>query len=60
MPILGRGCVEINIQDRTLKLQCYHYVAEQLNHGLILGADFLLENKAKILFFYSKMQFYSQ
>lgn len=48
MPILGRGCVEINIQDRTLKLQCYHYVAEQLNHGLILGADFLLENKAKI------------
>ena len=30
MPILDRGCVEIKIQGRTLKLQ--RYVAEQLNH----------------------------
>ena len=34
MPIIGKTCVEIQIQGHKLDVPCY--VSEKLNHGLIL------------------------
>ena len=46
MPIVGRYTIDLGVVGRTVKLECY--VSEQLNHGLILGADFLQQNQAII------------
>ena len=46
MPIVGRCTIDLGVMGRNVKLECY--VSEQLNHGLILGADFLQQNQAII------------
>ena len=44
MPVVGRCTIDLGVVGRNVKLECY--VSEQLNHGLILGADFLQQNQA--------------